>query len=116
MQCFWTVDHDALRVYGMDGFTYDASSSDFIPYADLTESQVLGWVWAGDVDKDGTQAALQASIDADKTPTTGTGFRGSNNRAVIMGELVHVRPCNCHSYGDGSVQRRPQTCLSRSGP
>ena len=42
-------------------------------YADLTESQVLGWVWAGDVDKDGTVAALQASIDADKTPTTGEG-------------------------------------------
>ena len=20
-----------------------------------------------------------------------------------MGELGHVRPCNCHSYGDGSV-------------
>ena len=59
--------------YGTAGFTYDASSSDFIPYADLTESQVLGWVWAGDVDKDATQAALQAQIDADKTPTTADG-------------------------------------------
>ena len=65
-------DYSASR-YGTCGFTYDASSSDFTPYADLTESQVLGWVWAGDVDKDGTQAALQASIDADKTPTSGTG-------------------------------------------
>ena len=65
-------DYSASR-YGTCGFTPDASSSDFTPYADLTESQVLGWVWAGDVDKDGTQAALQASIDADKTPTTGTG-------------------------------------------
>lgn len=63
----------AASIYGTCGFTYEASSSDFTPYADLTESQVLGWVWAGDVDKDGTQAALQASIDADKTPTTGTG-------------------------------------------
>ena len=65
-------DYSASR-YGTCGFTYDASSSDFTPYADLTQDTVLGWVWAGDVDKDATQAALQASIDADKTPTTGTG-------------------------------------------
>lgn len=26
--------------------TYDASASDFIPYADLTEANVLGWVYA----------------------------------------------------------------------
>ena len=63
----------AASIYGVEGFTYDASSSDFTPYADLTESQVLGWVWAGDVDKDATQAALQAQIDADKTPTTADG-------------------------------------------
>ena len=59
--------------YGTCGFTPNPSAADFVAYADLTESQVLGWVWAGDVDKDGTQAALQASIDADKTPTTGAG-------------------------------------------
>ena len=65
-------DYNASR-YGTCGFTPDPSAADFVAYDSLTESQVLGWVWAGDVDKDATQAALQASIDADKTPTTGVG-------------------------------------------
>ena len=65
-------DYNASR-YGTCGFTPDPSAADFVAYDSLTESQVLGWVWAGDVDKDATQAALQASIDADKTPTTGGG-------------------------------------------
>lgn len=59
--------------YGTAGFTYDASSSDFTPYADLTEAQVLGWVWADGVDKNATEAALQSNIDAQITPTTGEG-------------------------------------------
>ena len=29
--------------------TYDASSSDFIPYADLTEADVLGWVYTSSI-------------------------------------------------------------------
>jgi len=58
--------------YGTCGFTPDPSSPDFVPYDDLTEAQVLGWVWES-VDKDATEAALQAKIDADMNPTTGTG-------------------------------------------
>ena len=52
---------------------YDASSPDFIAYADLTEADVLGWVWADGVDRDATEAALQARIDADKNPVTAAG-------------------------------------------
>jgi hypothetical protein len=59
--------------YGTAGFTYDASAPDFVPYDSLTEATVLGWVWADGVDKDATEAALQAKIDADKNPTTGAG-------------------------------------------
>jgi hypothetical protein len=59
--------------YGTAGFTYDASSPDFVPYADLTESQVLGWVWNDGVDKDATEDALQAKIDAEKNPVTEAG-------------------------------------------
>ena len=70
-----TVGEDTFSAssYGTAGFTYDASSPDFVPYADLTESQVLGWVWADGVDKDATEAALQANIDAQKNPTTADG-------------------------------------------
>ena len=56
--------------YGTAGFSQDPEN--FTPYEDLTEAQVLGWVWES-VDKDATEAALQAKIDADKNPTTGAG-------------------------------------------
>ena len=59
--------------YGTAGFTYDASSPDFVPYDQLTEEQVLGWVWNDGVDKDVTEAALQANIDAQINPTTADG-------------------------------------------
>ena len=59
--------------YGTCGFTYDASSPDFTPYADLTESQVLGWCWADGVDQSAVEASLAANINDQKNPTTGDG-------------------------------------------
>ena len=59
--------------YGTCGFTYDASSPDFTPYDDLTETQVLGWCWADGVDKDATEASLADNINDQKNPTTGDG-------------------------------------------
>ena len=44
-----------------------------VAYADLTEDQVLAWVWAS-VDKDATEAAVQAKINAQKNPVTATGL------------------------------------------
>jgi hypothetical protein len=58
--------------YGTAGFTYDASSPDFVPYDELTEADVLAWVWA-DGFKDATEDALQAKIDAEKNPVTEAG-------------------------------------------
>ena len=40
----------------------------FTPYADLTQEQVLGWVWANGVDKDATEAAIQTQIDNQINP------------------------------------------------
>jgi len=34
----------------------------FTPYADLTQDQVLGWVWANGVDKAATEAAVEQQI------------------------------------------------------
>lgn len=45
-----------------------APEGQFVAYADLTKEQVLGWIWANGVDKDATEAAVQAQIDAAKTP------------------------------------------------
>jgi hypothetical protein len=41
-------------------------------YADLTKDAVLAWVWES-VDKDATEAALLAQIEAQKNPVTATG-------------------------------------------
>ena len=59
--------------YGTAGFTPDPSSPDFTPYDQLTEQQVLGWVWNDGVDKDATEAALQSNSDAQMNPTTADG-------------------------------------------
>lgn len=45
-----------------------APEGQFTAYADLTKEQVLGWVWANGVDKEATEAAVQAQIDAAKNP------------------------------------------------
>jgi hypothetical protein len=44
-----------------------------IPYADLTQETVLGWVWANGVDKTATETALATQIDLQKNPVTATG-------------------------------------------
>ena len=49
-------------VIGTCGVTYTAGSS-YTPYADLTQDQVLGWVWASGVDKESTEAAVQNQIN-----------------------------------------------------
>ena len=47
--------------YGSVGVTVDASAP-FTPYADLTQDQVLGWVWTSGVDKDATEAGVATQI------------------------------------------------------
>ena len=44
-----------------------------IPYADLTQETVLGWIWANGVDKAATEAALAAQIELQKNPVKATG-------------------------------------------
>jgi len=59
--------------YGTCGFNPDPASPDFVPYADLTEADVLAWVYES-VDKDATEAALTANIEEQKNPVTETGL------------------------------------------
>ena len=44
-----------------------------IPYASVTEAEVLDWIWANGVDKTATEASLAAQIESLKNPTTATG-------------------------------------------
>ena len=43
-----------------------------VPYADLTQETVLGWVWES-IDKQATEDALAANIALQKNPVTATG-------------------------------------------
>ncbi len=43
-------------------------TSQYTPYADLTQDQVLGWVWTNGVDKDTTEAAVQQQLDNQINP------------------------------------------------
>ena len=73
----WTcsgVDGDfSGSVYASCGFDGEL----VIPYDQLTEATVLEWVWEK-VDKEATEAAVLAQIEAQKNPTTASGTPWSN--------------------------------------
>ena len=50
-----------------------ADGSPTIPYADVTETEVLQWVWDSGVSKEATEAALAQNIELQKNPVTATG-------------------------------------------
>jgi len=55
-------------VYSTCAVTYTAGSA-YTPYAQLTQDQVLGWVWASGIDKTATEAAVNQQINAQINPT-----------------------------------------------
>ena len=74
--CHWRctgVDGDnSASAYGTTSHTPDPAAAGFVPYADLTEATVLGWVHAA-VDKDDIEAAIADKIDAMANPTSASG-------------------------------------------
>ena len=52
---------------GKQRFEYNASSSDFIAYADLKESDVLGWIWEACKVGDETAEEFKARIESERT-------------------------------------------------
>ena len=47
--------------------TYDASAAGYIAYADLTEADVLGWIWTSLIEGEETAEEAKARIEADRT-------------------------------------------------
>ena len=45
-----------------------APEGTFTPYDQLTQDQVLGWIWANGVDKQSAEAAVQQQIDNQINP------------------------------------------------
>jgi hypothetical protein len=70
----WTasaIDGDyTASVYSTCSF---AAATPSIPYASVTEAEVLNWIWSNGVSKDATEAALAAQIELQKNPVTATG-------------------------------------------
>ena len=66
-QCNGTDGTYNGSVYSSTGVTLDAEAP-FTPYADLTQDQVLGWVWESGVDKAATEAAVAQQIENQINP------------------------------------------------
>jgi len=47
--------------------TYDASASGYIRYAELSQADVLGWIWTSLKEGDETAAEAKARIEANRT-------------------------------------------------
>ena len=61
--------------YGSIAFEAPAEGDTVVPYADLTEAIVIGWIKdvLGTEKVDEVEAALQAQIDEQHAPTTASG-------------------------------------------
>jgi hypothetical protein len=55
-------------IYSTCSFPQLEEGGQFTPFAELTQAQVLAWCYANGVDKDATEAALQAQIDSQINP------------------------------------------------
>ena len=58
----------AATQYGSVNVPYVSGEDPYTPYADLTQSQVLGWVWANGVDQAAVEAALATDIENQVNP------------------------------------------------
>jgi len=67
-----TDDTHSASTYGTVGYTQEQGES-YIPYADLTEATVVGWVQTS-LGKDTVEANLQSQIDAQKAPVKASGL------------------------------------------
>ena len=54
-------------VYSTCAVNYVAGTP-YTPYADLTQDQVLSWIWANGVDQSATEAAVQTQINNQINP------------------------------------------------
>ena len=67
-----TDDTYSASTYGTVSYTQEQGET-YIPYADLTEATVVGWVQTA-LGKDTVESSLQSQIDAQKNPVQATGL------------------------------------------
>ena len=61
----------SASTYGTCGYTQESES--FVPYNDLTQEVVVGWVQTS-LGKDTVEASLQGQIDVQKNPVQESGL------------------------------------------
>jgi hypothetical protein len=66
-RCDATDGEHSASVYSTCGLPSPVGEQ-FTAYDDLTPAVVLNWIWDNGVDKDATEAAVQAQIDVAKNP------------------------------------------------
>ena len=74
-RCNGTDDGYSATVYGSCGWS---EGNVQIPYADVTEQEVLDWCWASGVDKEATEANIAGQIALQKNPVQESGLPWSN--------------------------------------
>jgi hypothetical protein len=71
-RCSATEDGYSASVYSTCSLPAP-DPANFTDYNSLTLDQVLGWIWANGVNKEATEAAVLAQIEAQKNPVSATG-------------------------------------------
>lgn len=68
--CIASDDKFRVAEVGSVGFPYPEADGEFVPYAQLTEDEVLNWAWSSGVDKALIESALLDRLKDLKTPPT----------------------------------------------
>lgn len=66
-QCNGSDGQYSGSVYSTSSFPI-AQGESFTPYGELTQEQVLGWIWTNGVDKDAAEAAVAQQIENQINP------------------------------------------------
>lgn len=66
--CSGTDGAYSASVYSTCSFPPPEPGQDYTPYDQLTQEQVLSWIWASGVDKFATESAVVQQLDNQKNP------------------------------------------------
>jgi hypothetical protein len=76
-QCHWRVSKtevDGDKTYSASVYSTCSvpgpNPASFVPFDQLTQNEVLGWIWANGVDRAATEAAVEAQLELQKHPVT----------------------------------------------
>jgi len=67
-RCMGNEDNYTTGIYGTCTFPEPAEGGSFTPYAQLTQSQVIGWCWANGVNQEATETAINNNLNLQINP------------------------------------------------